>query len=143
MSDLFKNDDENKRLLAHSTAITNKLMVNFNRDLSDLKNHVLVTNKEMKSEIQMVTKDVQKMKEAEGYLEAKCLCKLIGYPTDTATTGQVGKQLTKLSFRLNCPKRYRDDPTYDKIGLYHPYVCKIFLEQNNIIVPPRLQYAIK
>ena len=76
-------------------------------------------------------------------VEAKCLCKLIGYPTDTATTGQVGKQLTKLSFRLNCPKRYRDDPTYDKIGLYHPYVCKIFLEQNNIIVPPRLQYAIK
>ena len=138
MSDIIKHNDENSMLLAHSVALTNKVVANLSNDVAMLKQQ----RNDMKSEIQKNTEDIRKMKEAEGYIEARGLCILVRWPTNDKFTSVVGKDLTALSFKLGYEKKFRSTPRFE-VGQYHPYVCKVYLKQKNMLIPQELKHVIK
>ena len=138
MSDIINHNDENSMLLAHSVALTNKVVANLSNDVALLKQQ----RNDMKSEIQQNTEDIRKMKEAEGYIEALRLCTLVGWPTNEGFTSVVGRELTALSFKLGYEKKSRVTPRFT-IGQYHPYVCKVYLKQKNVLIPQELKHVIR
>ena len=138
MPDIINHNDENSMLLAHSVALTNKVVANLSNDVALLKQQ----RNDMKSEIQQNTEDIRKMKEAEGYIEALRLCMLVGWPTNEGFTSVVGRDLTALSFKLGYEKKSRVTPRF-KVGQYHPYICKVYLKQKNVLIPQELKHVIR
>jgi hypothetical protein len=55
---------------------------------------------------------------------------------------EVGKHLSRISKELAICKIDRPDDRFGTVGAYHPFVCRVYCEKNNIPLPPLLKYAM-
>ena len=82
----------------------------------------------------------------EGRVTANFVAKILGLKSDTSVTRPLGMELRNISLKLRIPIKQTDADTnavYSTVNTYHPYVAKIYIEQNGYPVPPQFQYISK
>ena len=100
----------------------------------------------MEQAINHINEDNRARKANEGRITANSLAKILGFKTDIPTTKPIGIALTNISKRLRIPTKTTDADTnavYSTVNTYHPYVAKVYIEQNGYPVPPQFQYITK
>ena len=151
MSDLSKDNSNYRRSLAQLNLLTTKVI---NQLSETVDNHIenqkqinldLYRKNEFVSHVAKQNQDeLQKRREAEGYIEALRLCALVNWPTHEGFTSIVGRDLTILSNQLGYKKKTRPHPRYKNgVGQYHPVVCKKYLQKKNTFIPQELKYIIE
>ena len=96
--------------------------------------------------LKLLDEDNRARKANEGRITANSLAKILGFKTDIPTTKPIGIALTNISKRLRIPTKTTDADTnavYSTVNTYHPYVAKVYIEQNGYPVPPQFQYITK
>jgi len=100
----------------------------------------------MAEHLKILDEDNRARKANQGRVTANFVAKILGLKTDTTVTSPIGKELTKISLRHRISIGTTDADTnavYSTVNTYHPYVAKIFIEQNGYPVPPQFQYISK
>ena len=100
----------------------------------------------MEQAINHINEDNRARKANEGRVTANFVAKILGWKTDTSVTSPLGKELTKISLRHRISIKTTDADTnavYSTVNTYHPFVAKIYIEQNGYPLPPQFQYISK
>ena len=100
----------------------------------------------MEQAINHINEDNRSRKANQGRVTANFLAKILGLPTDTSVTRPIGMELRNISLRHRISIGTTDADTnavYSTVNTYHPYVAKIYIEQNGYPVPPQFQYISK
>ena len=100
----------------------------------------------MEQAINHINEDNRARKANQGRVTANFLAKILGLPTDTSVTRPIGMELRNISLRHRISIGTTDADTnavYSTVNTYHPYVAKIYIEQNGYPVPPQFQYISK
>ena len=100
----------------------------------------------MAEHLKILDEDNRSRKANQGRVTANFVAKILGLKTDTTVTSPIGKELTKISLRHRISIGTTDADTnavYSTVNTYHPYVAKIYIEQNGYPVPPQFQYISK
>lgn len=100
----------------------------------------------MAEHLKILDEDNRARKANQGRVTANFVAKILGLKTDTTVTSPIGKELTKISLKHRISIGTTDADTnavYSTVNTYHPYVAKIFIEQNGYPVPPQFQYISK
>jgi hypothetical protein len=100
----------------------------------------------MAEHLKILDEDNRARKANQGRVTANFVAKILGLKTDTTVTSPIGKELTKISLRHRISIGTTDADTnavYSTVNTYHPYVAKIYIEQNGYPVPPQFQYISK
>tara|TARA_A100001391_G_scaffold182952_1_gene149803 strand:- start:69 stop:527 length:459 start_codon:yes stop_codon:yes gene_type:complete len=100
----------------------------------------------MAEHLKILDEDNRSRKANQGRVTANFVAKILGLKTDTTVTSPIGKELTKISIRHRISIGTTDADTnavYSTVNTYHPYVAKIYIEQNGYPVPPQFQYISK
>ena len=101
---------------------------------------------DMEQTIKYLDEDNRSRKANQGRITANSLAKILGLKTDIPTTKPIGIELTNISLKLRIPTRKTDADTnavYSTVNTYHPYVAKVYIEQNGYPVPPQFQYITR
>ena len=96
--------------------------------------------------INYINEDNRSRKANQGRVTANSVAKILGLPTDTSVTRPIGMELRNISLRHRISIGTTDADTnavYSTVNTYHPYVAKIYIEQNGYPVPPQFQYISK
>ena len=96
--------------------------------------------------INYINEDNRARKANQGRVTANSVAKILGLPTDTSVTRPIGMELRNISLRHRISIGTTDADTnavYSTVNTYHPYVAKIYIEQNGYPVPPQFQYISK
>ena len=100
----------------------------------------------MAEHLKILDEDNRSRKANQGRVTANFVAKILGLKTDTTVTSPIGKELTKISLKHRIYIGTTDADTnavYSTVNTYHPYVAKIYIEQNGYPVPPQFQYISK
>ena len=100
----------------------------------------------MEQAINHINEDNRSRKANQGRVTANSVAKILGMPTDTSVTRPIGMELRNISLRHRISIGTTDADTnavYSTVNTYHPYVAKIYIEQNGYPVPPQFQYISK
>ena len=100
----------------------------------------------MKQAINHINEDNRSRKANQGRVTANSVAKILGLPTDTSVTRPIGMELRNISLKHRISIGTTDADTnavYSTVNTYHPYVAKIYIEQNGYPVPPQFQYISK
>ena len=100
----------------------------------------------MEQAINYINEDNRSRKANQGRVTANSVAKILGLPTDTSVTRPIGMELRNISLRHRISIGTTDADTnavYSTVNTYHPYVAKIYIEQNGYPVPPQFQYISK
>ena len=100
----------------------------------------------MEQAINHINEDNRARKANQGRVTANSVAKILGLPTDTSVTRPIGMELRNISLRHRISIGTTDADTnavYSTVNTYHPYVAKIYIEQNGYPVPPQFQYISK
>tara|TARA_Y100000401_G_C8221067_1_gene173340 strand:- start:140 stop:598 length:459 start_codon:yes stop_codon:yes gene_type:complete len=100
----------------------------------------------MEQTIKYLDEDNRSRKANQGRITANSLAKILGLKTDIPTTKPIGIELTNISLKLRIPTKKTDADTnavYSTVNTYHPYVAKVYIEQNGYPVPPQFQYITR
>ena len=100
----------------------------------------------MEQAINHINEDNRARKANQGRVTANFLAKILGLPTDTSVTRPIGMELRNISLKHRISIGTTDADTnavYSTVNTYHPYVAKIYIEQNGYPVPPQFQYISK
>ena len=96
--------------------------------------------------INYINEDNRARKANQGRVTANSVAKILGLPTDTSVTRPIGMELRNISLRYRISIGTTDADTnavYSTVNTYHPYVAKIYIEQNGYPLPPQFQYISK
>jgi len=151
MSNLSKDNSSYKRLLAQFNLMATKVINELSETVETHIENQEQTNLDLYQKNEFVfhvakqnQDELQRLKEAEGYIEALRLCDLVNWPTHEGFTSIVGRDLTILSNQLGYKKKTRPHPRYKNgVGQYHPVVCKKYLQKKNTFIPQELKYIIE
>ena len=97
----------------------------------------------MAETLKYLHEDNRTLKVNQGRVTANSLAKILGLKTDIPTTKPIGIELTNISLRLGIPTKKTDAETnavYSTVNTYHPFVAKVYIEQNGYPLPPQFQY---
>ena len=100
----------------------------------------------MEETIKYLDEDNRSRKANQGRITANSLARILGLKTDIPTTKPIGIELTNISLKLRIPTKKTDADTnavYPTVNTYHPFVAKIYIEQNGYPLPPQFQYISK
>ena len=100
----------------------------------------------MEQAINHINEDNRSRKANQGRVTANSVAKILGLPTDTSVTRPIGMELRNISLKHRISIGTTDADTnavYSTVNTYHPYVAKIYIEQNGYPVPPQFQYISK
>ena len=96
--------------------------------------------------INYINEDNRARKANQGRVTANSVAKILGLPTDTSVTRPIGMELRNISLKHRISIGTTDADTnavYSTVNTYHPYVAKIYIEQNGYPLPPQFQYISK
>ena len=100
----------------------------------------------MEQAIKYINEDNRARKANQGRVTANSVAKILGLPTDTSVTRPIGMELRNISLKHRISIGTTDADTnavYSTVNTYHPYVAKIYIEQNGYPLPPQFQYISK
>ena len=100
----------------------------------------------MEQAIKYINEDNRARKANQGRVTANSVAKILGLPTDTSVTRPIGMELRNISLKYRISIGTTDADTnavYSTVNTYHPYVAKIYIEQNGYPLPPQFQYISK
>ena len=100
----------------------------------------------MEQAIKYINEDNRARKANQGRVTANSVAKILGLPTDTSVTRPLGMELRNISLKHRISIGTTDADTnavYSTVNTYHPYVAKIYIEQNGHPLPPQFQYISK
>ena len=100
----------------------------------------------MEQAIKYINEDNRARKANQGRVTANSVAKILGLPTDTSVTRPLGMELRNISLKHRISIGTTDADTnavYSTVNTYHPYVAKIYIEQNGYPLPPQFQYISK
>ncbi len=155
MSDLTTNDNNDNLFLESQKSLQESQMSLFKilrkKDQEDKVrdqqlNVAKVEREKMAESLKYLHDDNRARKVNEGRVTANFLAKILGLKSDTSVTRPLGMELRNISLKLRIPIKQTDADTnavYSTVNTYHPYVAKIYIEQNGYPVPPQFQYISK
>ena len=155
MSDLTTNDNNDNLFLESQKSLQESQMSLFKilrkKDqedkVRDQQLNVAKAEREKMAEcLKYLHDDNRARKVNEGRVTANFVAKILGLKSDTSVTRPLGMELRNISLKLRIPIKQTDADTnavYSTVNTYHPYVAKIYIEQNGYPVPPQFQYISK
>ena len=155
MSDLTTNNNNDNLFLESQKSLQESQMSLFKilrkKDQEDKVrdqqlNVAKAEREKMAESLKYLHDDNRARKVNEGRVTANFVAKILGLKSDTSVTRPLGMELRNISLKLRIPIKQTDADTnavYSTVNTYHPYVAKIYIEQNGYPVPPQFQYISK
>ena len=155
MSDLTTNDNNDNLFLESQKSLQESQMSLF-KIVRKMDRHNSIKDQEdkvrdqklenMAESLKYLHEDNRSRKVNEGRVTANFVAKILGLKSDTSVTRPIGMELRNISLKLRIAIKQTDADTnavYSTVNTYHPYVAKIYIEQNGYPVPPQFQYITK
>ena len=145
----FDPNDDNENLFLQAQKSLQESQLSLFKIVKKIDNDNKIRDKKvenMEQAINHINEDNRARKANEGRVTANFVAKILGWKTDTSVTSPLGKELTKISLRHRISIKTTDADTnavYSTVNTYHPFVAKIYIEQNGYPVPPQFQYISK
>ena len=145
----FDPNEDNENLFLQAQKSLQESQLSLFKIVKKIDNDNKVRDKKVESieqAINYINEDNRARKANQGRVTANFVAKILGLKTDTTVTSPIGKELTKISIRHRISIGTTDADTnavYSTVNTYHPYVAKIYIEQNGYPVPPQFQYISK
>ena len=145
----FDPNDGNEDLFLQAQKSLQESQLSLFKIVKKIDNDNKVRDKKVESieqAINYINEDNRARKANQGRVTANSVAKILGLPTDTSVTRPIGMELRNISLRHRISIGTTDADTnavYSTVNTYHPYVAKIFIEQNGYPVPPQFQYISK
>ena len=137
--------DENMELMVRAASIHDKVLANIVKDNKLLhEDNKLLHDKvdDLNGEVTYIHNVVQKLTDGKGHLTVKALCIIANLrDVDREIKKDIGRKLSRMSRYLGYDIKKIPDETYGTVHSYHPYICKIYLSNNQLPIPPQLQYV--
>ena len=155
MSDLTTNNNNDNLFLESQKSLQESQMSLFKilrkKDQEDKVrdqqlNVAKAEREKMAESLKYLHDDNRARKVNEGRVTANFVAKILGLKSDTSVTRPLGMELRNISLRHRISIGTKDADTnavYSTVNTYHPYVAKIYIEQNGYPVPPQFQYISK
>lgn len=145
----FDTNDDNENLFLQAQKSLQESQLSLFKIVKKINNDNKIRDKKVESiekAINYINEDNRARKANEGRVTANFVAKILGWKTDTSVTSPLGKELTKISLRHRISIKTTDADTnavYSTVNTYHPYVAKVYIEQNGYPVPPQFQYITR
>lgn len=145
----FDPNDGNEDLFLQAQKSLQESQLSLFKIVKKIDNDNKVRDKKVESieqAINYINEDNRARKANQGRVTANSVAKILGLPTDTSVTRPIGMELRNISLRHRISIGTTDADTnavYSTVNTYHPYVAKIYIEQNGYPVPPQFQYISK
>ena len=145
----FDPNDGNEDLFLQAQKSLQESQLSLFKIVKKIDNDNKVRDKKVESieqAINYINEDNRARKANQGRVTANSVAKILGLPTDTSVTRPIGMELRNISLRHRISIGTTDADTnavYSTVNTYHPYVAKIYIEQNGDPVPPQFQYISK
>ena len=145
----FDPNDGNEDLFLQAQKSLQESQLSLFKIVKMIDNDNKVRDKKVESieqAINYINEDNRARKANQGRVTANSVAKILGLPTDTSVTRPIGMELRNISLRHRISIGTTDADTnavYSTVNTYHPYVAKIYIEQNGYPVPPQFQYISK
>ena len=145
----FDPNDGNEDLFLQAQKSLQESQLSLFKIVKKIDNDNKVRDKKVESieqAINYINEDNRSRKANQGRVTANSVAKILGLPTDTSVTRPIGMELRNISLRHRISIGTTDADTnavYSTVNTYHPYVAKIYIEQNGYPVPPQFQYISK
>ena len=145
----FDPNDGNEDLFLQAQNSLQESQLSLFKIVKKIDNDNKVRDKKVESieqAINYINEDNRSRKANQGRVTANSVAKILGLPTDTSVTRPIGMELRNISLKHRISIGTTDADTnavYSTVNTYHPYVAKIYIEQNGYPVPPQFQYISK
>ena len=145
----FDPNDGNEDLFLQAQKSLQESQLSLFKIVKKIDNDNKVRDKKVESieqAINYINEDNRSRKANQGRVTANSVAKILGLPTDTSVTRPIGMELRNISLRHRISIGTTDADkiaVYSTVNTYHPYVAKIYIEQNGYPVPPQFQYISK
>ena len=145
----FDPNDGNEDLFLQAQKSLQESQLSLFKIVKKIDNDNKVRDKKVESieqAINYINEDNRSRKANQGRVTANSVAKILGLPTDTSVTRPIGMELRNISLRHRISIGTTDADTnavYSTVNTYHPYVAKIYIEQNGYPVQPQFQYISK
>ena len=145
----FDPNDGNEDLFLQAQKSLQESQLSLFKIVKKIDNDNKVRDKKVESieqAINYINEDNRSRKANQGRVTANSVAKILGLPTDTSVTRPIGMELRNISLRHRISIGTTDADTnavYSTVNTYHPYVAKVYIEQNGYPVPPQFQYITK
>ena len=145
----FDPNDGNEDLFLQAQKSLQESQLSLFKIVKKIDNDNKVRDKKVESieqAINYINEDNRSRKANQGRVTANSVAKILGLPTDTSVTRPIGMELRNISLKHRISIGTTDADTnavYSTVNTYHPYVAKIYIEQNGYPVPPQFQYISK
>jgi len=145
----FDPNEDNENLLLLVQKSLQESQLSLFKIVKKIDNDNKVRDKKVESieqAINYINEDNRARKANQGRVTANSVAKILGLPTDTSVTRPIGMELRNISLRHRISIGTTDADTnavYSTVNTYHPYVAKIYIEQEGYPVPPQFQYISK
>jgi len=142
----FEANDDNDNLFLQAQKSLQESQLSLFKIVKKINNDNKIRDKKIDSmaeTLKYLHEDNRTLKVNQGRVTANSLAKILGLKTDIPTTKPIGIELTNISLRLGIPTKKTDAETnavYSTVNTYHPFVAKVYIEQNGYPLPPQFQY---
>lgn len=142
----FEANDDNDNLFLQAQKSLQESQLSLFKIVKKINNDNKIRDKKIDSmaeTLKYLHEDNRTLKVNQGRVTANSLAKILGLKTDISTTKPIGIELTNISLRLGIPTKKTDAETnavYSTVNTYHPFVAKVYIEQNGYPLPPQFQY---
>ena len=145
----FDSNDGNEDLFLQAQKSLQESQLSLFKIVKKIDNDNKIRDKKvenMEQAINYINEDNRARKANQGRVTANSVAKILGLSTDTSVTRPIGMELRNISLRHRISIGTTDADTnavYSTVNTYHPYVAKIYIEQNGYPLPPQFQYISK
>jgi len=142
----FEANDDNDNLFLQAQKSLQESQLSLFKIVKKINNDNKIRDKKIDSmaeTLKYLHEDNRTLKVNQGRVTANSLAKILGLKTDTQTTKPIGIELTNISLKLGIPTKKTDADTnavYSTVNTYHPFVARVYIEQNGYPLPPQFQY---
>jgi len=142
----FEANDDNDNLFLQAQKSLQESQLSLFKIVKKINNENKIRDKKIDSmaeTLKYLHEDNRTLKVNKGRVTANSLAKILGLKTDISTTKPIGIELTNISLRLGIPTKKTDADTnavYSTVNTYHPFVARVYIEQNGYPLPPQFQY---
>ncbi len=142
----FEANDDNDNLFLQAQKSLQESQLSLFKIVKKINNDNKIRDKKIDSmaeTLKYLHEDNRTLKVNQGRVTANSLAKILGLKTDTPTTKPIGIELTNISLKLGIPTKKTDADTnavYSTVNTYHPFVARVYIEQNGYPLPPQFQY---
>jgi len=142
----FEANDDNDNLFLQAQKSLQESQLSLFKIVKKINNDNKIRDKKIDSmaeTLKYLHEDNRTLKVNQGRVTANSLAKILGLKTDIPTTKPIGIELTNISLKLGIPTKKTDADTnavYSTVNTYHPFVARVYIEQNGYPLPPQFQY---